>query len=127
MEGGSMSQYEVLDLAQSALSNSTASYAIFLSIVSGYLITAYLVGADLTRAQVRLLTTLFLIVTAVATWSMSGFLYWADQYSMMARGEGVARTIVSTQPFLPIVVATINILTVAGCLFFMWNIRHRSE
>jgi hypothetical protein len=127
MEGGSMSQYELLDLAQSALSNSTASYAIFLSIVSGYLITAYLVGSELTRAQVSLLTTLFLIVTALATWAMCAFNYWADQYSTMARGEGVASTIMSTQPFIPIMLAAINILTVAACLFFMRNIRHRSE
>lgn len=122
-----MSQYELLELAQSALSNSTASYAIFLSIVSGYLITAYLVGANLTRTQVGLLTILFLLVTAIATWAMSAFVYWADQYSTMARGESVPSTILSTQPFLPILVATVNILTVAGCLFFMWNIRNRSE
>jgi hypothetical protein len=122
-----MSQYELLDLAQSALSNSTASYAIFLSIVSGYLITAYLVGAELTRAQATLLTTLFLVVAVIATWAMSAFVYWADQYSAMARREGVASMIMSTQPFLPIVVATVNTLTVAGSLFFMWNIRRRSE
>ena len=122
-----MSQYELLDLSQSALSNSQASYAIFLSVVSGYLITAYMVGADLTRGQVRLLTILFLVVTALVTWAQSGFVYWADHWSTMARGESVARTAFSTQPLVPFVLAAVNALTIAACLIFMWNIRHRNK
>ena len=122
-----MSQYELLDLAQSALGNSIASYAIFLSIVSGYLITAYLVGVDLTRGQVRLLTTLFLIVTSITTWGQSGFVYWADYWSATARGENVARTVFSTQPLLPLTLTIVNTLTIAACLVFMWAIRRRRD
>ena len=122
-----MSQYELLDLSQSALSNSTASYAIFLSIVSAYLITAYMVGADLTRGQVRLLTILFLFVTALVMWAQSAFVYWADHWSTMARGESVAQTVFSTQPLLPFALAAVNALTIVACLFFMWNIRRRNK
>jgi hypothetical protein len=127
MDGGSVSQYELFDLSQSALSNSMACYAIFLSIVSGYLITAYLVGADLTRGQVRLLTILFLTVTTLTMWGQSGFVHWADQWSATARGEGVSRTVFSTQPYLPLVLVAVNTLTIAACLLFMWNIRRRRD
>ncbi len=122
-----MTQYEMLDLAQSQMSNATANYAVFLSVVSGYLVTAYLIGADLTQAQVRLLTVLFLIVTAVLIWSVSTYVFWADRYSRLARGDDVARSIMAPQPWLPIFMATINLLTVAGCLFFIRNVRHRKE
>ncbi len=122
-----MTQFEMLDLAQSQMSNATANYAVFLSVVSGYLVTAYLIGADLTQAQVRLLTALFLIVTAVLIWSVSAYVFWADRYSTLARGDDVARSIMAPQPWLPIFMATINLLTVAGCLFFMRNVRHRKE
>jgi hypothetical protein len=122
-----MTHYEMLDLAQSQMSNATANYAVFLSVVTGYLVAAYLIGADLTQAQVRLLTALFLMVTAVLIWSVSAYVYWADRYSTLARGDDVARSIMAPQPWLPIFMATINLLTVAGCLFFMRNVRDRKE
>jgi hypothetical protein len=119
-----MTHYEALDLAQSTFSNSLAAYAIFLSIVSGYLITAYLVGSELSRIQVRLLTLLFLIVAAILIWSMSAYAYWGDAFSTVARGENRERTFMTAQSWLPAFLAVINSLTVIGCIFFMWNVRH---
>ena len=57
-----MTPYEYADLAQSTFGNSMTCYALILSIVSGYLVTTYLVGAKLTRFQATLLTTIFLFV-----------------------------------------------------------------
>ena len=118
-----MTEYEALDLAQSTFSNSLAAYAVFLSIVSGYLVTAYVVGSELSRIQVRLLTLLFLIVVAILIWSMSAYAYWGDVFSTVARGESRARTMMTPQSWLPAFLAIINTLTVIGCVFFMWNVR----
>ncbi len=122
-----MTPYESLDLAQSAFSNGLASYAIFLSIVTGYLVTAYLVGRELSRMQVWLLTLLFLVVVSMLIWSMSAYTYWGEVFGSMARPEGVERSTMAAQPWLPAFVAIFNGATAVACLFFMWNVRRQKQ
>ncbi len=122
-----MTPYESFDLAQSAFSNSIAAYAIFLSIVTGYLVTAYLVGAKLTQAQVRLLTALFLLVVVILIWSMSAYVYWGDRFSTLGRPDGAERTLMSPKPWIPAFLALVNLLTVAACLVFMRNVRRPKQ
>ncbi len=116
--------YETLDLAQSAFGNALAAYAIFLSIVSGYLIASYMVGSELSRIQVRLLTLLFLIVVSMLIWMISSFTYWGDVWAVMARPKGVERSAMSPQPWASAFIAVSNSLTVFACLVFMWTTRH---
>ena len=122
-----MTPYELSDLAQSAFGNATANYAVFLSVVTGYLVTAYLIGAELTQVQVRLLTALFLVVAVILIWSMSAYVFWGERYSTLARPDGVQRSLMAPQPWVPVVLALVNLLTVTVCLFFMWNVRHRKR
>ena len=126
-----MTQYEAWDLAQSAYGNSLATYAIFLSITSAYLVTAYAVGRDLTATQVGLVTAIFLVVAALLIWSMSGYAYYGNGYSMLGR-EMIEATRAEQDPiwavthvraWLPQFLALVNFLTVLGCIIFMWNAR----
>jgi len=119
-----MTPYEYVDLSQSAFGNSISSYAVFLSIVTGYLVTAYLVGAKLTRTQVSILTILFLIVMVFMIWSMSAYVYWGIQFGYQASPETAGRSFMSPRPFIPGLLALVNLFTVAMCFFFMWNVRH---
>jgi high-affinity Fe2+/Pb2+ permease len=119
-----MTMYETLDLAQSAFGNALAVYAVFLSIVSGYLITSYMVGSELSRIQVRLLTLLFLIVVSMLIWLISAFAYWGDVWAIMVRPEGVERSAMSPQAWTSTFMAVFNSLTVVACLVFMWTTRH---
>ncbi len=126
-----MTVYEAWDLAQSAYGNSLATYAIFLSITSGYLVTAYLVGRELTTTQFRLLTTFFLVVAAILIWSMSAYAYYGNEYSLLgrelfeaARNEFVpVWSVTHVRSWLPEFLALINSLTIFGSIFFMWNVR----
>jgi hypothetical protein len=128
-----MIAYEAWDLAQSAYGNSMAAYAIFLSITSGYLVTAYLVGRELTTTQFRLLTTFFLVVAAILIWSMSSYVYSGNAFSQLAlemvaaaRNEHLPMTVWSVtrvQSWFPEFFALINSLTIFGSIFFMWNVR----
>ncbi len=119
-----MTPYEALDLAQSTFSNSLAAYAILLTLVSGYLLTAYMVGAELTHVQVRILTLLFLIVAGILVWSMSAYAYWGEVFSSQARPASVARSVMGPQTWLPAFLAIVNIGTVIASMFFMWTVRH---
>jgi len=124
-----MTPYEYTDLAQSSFGNSLSTFAVLLSIVSGYLITAYLVGAKLTKSQVTILTTIFLSVMGLLAWSMSAYTYWGSFYSVLGRNEATAT---GTNFFVPSAwttgaVAILNLFTIVMCLLFMWNVRHSKE
>ena len=118
-----MLPYEMIDLAQSTFSNSTAVYAVFLSLVSGYLVVGYLVGMELTKTQVTILTVLFLYATFILIWAQSAYVFWGGYYSELARGDRAEVVMFSPKMWMPAVIAVGNLLTVAACLFFMWNVR----
>ncbi len=118
-----MTPYEAADLAQSAFSNALAAYAILITLISGYLVTTYLIGSDLTRLQARLLTVLFLIVASTLIWGMSAWLSWGDIFSDMALPDGTGRSAILIPRWLPIFMAVVNSFTVIGCIIFMWNVR----
>ena len=114
-----MTPYELTDLAQSNFSNSIAVYAIFLSVVTGYLVTAYLVGAELTKTQVSILTILFLFVMAILIWSQSAYVYWGGHFASLTRSDGWEPGLFSPKPWVPTFVAFVNFVTVTTCLLFM--------
>ena len=120
-----MTQYESLDLAQSAFGSSIAAYALFLSIVTGYLVTAYLVGRELDRGQIWLLSGLFLVVASIAIWSVSSYIYWGTVYSLNAGPEDLGHSVMTPKTWLPTFMGVVNVATVVACLLFMWNVRRK--
>ena len=121
-----MTTYEMADLAQSSFGNSIAAWGIFLSLVTAYLLTAYLVGAKLTPTQVIVLTTMYLVVSALVVWSISAYVNGATQLSMRAYPESTGNFF-APKPWVPFAVGLIDSLVVAMSLKFMWDVRHRKE
>jgi hypothetical protein len=124
-----MTPYEIADMDQSNFANSMSCFALILSIVTGYLITTYLVGVKLSRFQVTILTTIFLFAMVFLAWSMSAYAYWGSFF--VAQGKGVS-DVALTEFFRPgawtaDVVATMNLFTIAMCLLFMRNVRNAKE
>ena len=118
-----MTPYEYADLAQTSFGNSMTCYALILSIVTGYLVTTYLIGVKLTRFQVTLLTTMFLFAMAFLTWSMSAYVFWGSYFT--AQGAGDVEVAKHFRPGVWAigVTAMLNLFTIAMCLLFMWNVR----
>ena len=54
-----MTEYEIGDLMASIFSGTTSVTGLYLSVVNGYLIVAWLVGRQLTRPQVILINVFF--------------------------------------------------------------------
>jgi high-affinity Fe2+/Pb2+ permease len=116
-----------IEMAQTADSNTIASFGILITLMSGYLVVAYLVGEKLNRAQVTTVNLLYAIsaVSVVAA-------HWQHNYdSMLARHH--AYTYIpdmsgSVPPALMILIpsglALINISLIIASLYFMWSIRH---
>lgn len=116
-----MTHYEAVDAAQSIYANSATMYAIFLTVVSGYLVAAYLVGAKLTRGQVVLINTFFILTCALTLAAMVGYVDAAAYYSLIAadfRGEE------SMARYIPgFILAIVDLLVMFGCIKFMWDVR----
>ena len=121
-----MTAYEMADLAFSSFANSIATWGMFLSLVTAYLVTAYLVGAKLTRTQVIVLTTMYLVVSAMAVWSISAYISGGTQLAMRAFPDS-AGNFFAANPWAPFAIGLIDSLVVAMSLKFMWDVRHRKE
>ena len=121
-----MTTYEMADLAQSNFGNGLSTFAVFLSVVSAYLVTAYLVGAKLTRTQVSILTFLFLLVSALIVWGLSAYTNGGVQLSLRANPDS-AGNLFAPKSWLPAMLAFVGLLIIAMSLKFMWDVRHPKE
>ena len=118
-----LTEYELLDAAINVQTSITPSVTIFLTIMSGYLVVAWLVGDKLTRPQVGLINVLFVGFQTMMIMS------WAGRWEFYFR---CVNTLHSFDPTFyavtsPAIVAVFGILMLAalfGCLKFMWDIRH---
>ena len=65
-----MSPAEWIEMSQQAASNAAAIYAIFLTIMSAYIVASYVVGRDLNRGQTTLINS-FLLVQRISVYCVS--------------------------------------------------------
>jgi len=118
-----------LEFAQGAMSNSAAFFAIFWTLVSGYLFIAYSIGQKLLRSHVVFINLLFLVSTSMSSLastvaSKNGLLAMRqaaanlDEITTLTQGQAVAALTVA---------ASANIVVILGCLKFMWDMRHPKD
>jgi len=113
-------------MSQQAASNGSAIYAIFLTIMSAYIVASYVVGRDLNRGQITLINTFYLFSALVAI----SLLLAATRNYVIAFNQAA----VNLQELQPISdTARLAMLLVMGLgngafmiagLKFMWDIRH---
>jgi hypothetical protein len=115
------------EMSQMAYGNMADCFAMILTMASGYLVVAYLVGSKLTRTQVVAINVLFIWAMAIFTFLFSGFA--GDGVS--ARGQAA-----NMLPELdaiprswerPFAVATLlfSLAALVICLRFMSNVRRQ--
>jgi hypothetical protein len=121
-----MTEYEILDLAKSAIDSMNSSFSLYLSIVSGYLIVAYFVGSNLNRVQTVIIGILFIAGASLQAWAMSAYQIAIQEYV-------AAKVDISPLTEYQTIIASnhaghwIAFLMVCGIiasLYFMWDIRH---
>ena len=122
-----MTPYELIDLAQSTYGNGTAAYGVFLTVVTAYLVTAYVVGAELSRYQVTVLTILFLLVTGILVFTISSYVFYGNHYSVLARAAALGAEAEgptwAPKQWFPAFLTIVNVTTVVASLSFMWKSR----
>ena len=118
-----MTEYEILD----GISNFTAvgldALMAYLTVTSGYLIVAYLVGRSLTQLQNATISVLFFVMSLMFVFSAFG---------AFTRGVGLVDKLESLNPdktfyldaWVTYVTVTILLVGIFACLKFMWDVRH---
>jgi hypothetical protein len=121
-----MTTYEMADLAQNLFANSLSSFAVLLSVVFAYIVSAYLVGAKLTRMQVSMLTFVFVIVAMFTGWGMAAYVNGGMLLNQLAFPDSGDRFFGPKNWIAPFLFG-MNIVVVLVPLKFMWDIRHSKK
>jgi hypothetical protein len=118
-----MTEYEYADVIATYSSNAGAFLAVYLTVVTGYLITAFMAGSRLSSLQVTILSIGFIVAAGVLTYATYGAgmtqVYYTQMLLDLAEGSPQAAT--------SAVIKTLGSLMLGGLLsslFFMWNVRH---
>ena len=118
-----MTEYELADLMGAASSDSLVFIPIIVSIISGYLVVAWLVGAKLSLSQVSLVNSLFVAFVGLmmSSWLVRIKLSLSYQNELLAMNPDRAMLV---KPWLVPSVSGATALMLLACLKFMWDIRH---
>ena len=118
-----MSEYELADLAASVSADSLVFLPLTLSIISGYLVVAWLVGVRLLRSQVILINSLFVGAIFLFGFAWANRVRVAMAYQDELIAMNPARLEIVESWLIPAAVVAITVVTLA-CFKFMWDVRH---
>ena len=118
-----MSEYELADLAASVSADSMVFLPLTISIISGYLVVAWLVGVRLLRSQVILINSLFVGAIFLFGFAWANRVRVAMAYQDELIAMNPARLEIVESWLIPAAVVAITVVTLA-CFKFMWDVRH---
>lgn len=118
-----MTESELLEHGAAFWSNAIALTAIFITILSGYIICAYLVGKSLTRSQIIIVNTLYLGISTLLLLSMLITGQTAIEMEKIAFEITVQRKHPPGE-FFPYMFIVFWSFCVFLSIKFMWDIRH---
>ncbi len=117
---------ELLSLANEFNTLGGTYFAMYLTLVSGYLVAAYLAGANLTRGQVRLVNGMFTLSSIYFVWStMTMWLAGVSIYLEAADEEWKRNLYVTAGLNLLLTIAMI--VGIIASLHFMHGVRTRAN
>ena len=121
-----MTQFEMAIVAQEYWSNAIAISAIIMTLMSGYLVVAYVAAANMTRAQVTIVNVLYSGLLLFTIASFESFVSKAGHWSNLAHAT---RSVDAEAPdtFLAYFVTGFLLFCFLASLKFMWDVRHISN
>jgi hypothetical protein len=116
-----------VELLTGSQGNGVAAFAVLLTMLSGYMVIAYVVGATLTRMQLALANTLYLVgaltMLAGIRTSMMEANTAREHLSSLVEEIDYAGTLEQAHLISDLVVA-VDVALIIAPLIFMWQIRH---
>ena len=118
-----MTEAELITAAQAGWSNVISLIAILISVLSGYLVVAYLAGADMTRSQNVIVTSLYLLISIFILWSMFTLVERSNEMAMLAIDMSKQRTL-GPKGYVAHPIAIVFAICTVASIKFMWDVRH---
>ena len=118
-----MTEAELLDVAQAAWANVISCLAILITILSGYIAVAYVAAKDMTRSQVAIVNTLYVLLYGLTLMSAYTFTMRATEMGVLSLQLSTQRTL-GPRDDIALLVVTVFAFCLVASLKFMWDIRH---
>ena len=118
-----MTEAEILAVSHESWSNAISLVALFVSILSGYLIVAYLAGKNMTRSQIVIVNSLFVGLAGFLIMGQLAFASLSIEMDFIAIEMSTQR-FVRPQPYIPYGLTIFYGICVIAALKFMWDVRH---
>jgi hypothetical protein len=134
-----MTEYEIADLAlstqegireqvsllQAQASLALSSLSVYFSLISGYLLVAYFVGANLTRAQNVILTVLYLLTMILNRVAFLGIQLGGQELyiGLMDLYPDTSVLVLFTDAGI-VITSAVFAASIIATLYFMWRVRH---
>lgn len=111
-------EYLLTELGVAALE----TFGMYVTVTVAYLVAAYVAGEKLTKLQVFIVNTLFLVSTIISVWACIGYISRAIPIADALEVLNPDRRY-SLQPPVLIAVLVVQSLGILACLKFMWDVR----
>jgi hypothetical protein len=118
-----MVEAELLEISSMAWGNSIALVGLIITLISGYLIAAYIVGANMTHSQSVIINILYLGFASFLVLSYFAFSQRASELEAIAYEMSTQRSL-GPREELAYAVGIFMGFCVLASLKFMWDIRH---
>lgn len=118
-----MTEAELISTAQATWGNVISMISLFITLLSGYLMVAYLAGADMTSSQTGIVSTLYLLICAVLLAAIFALSTRANEMAALSVEMSTQR-VLGPQLWLSLGVISIFVFCVGASLKFMWDVRH---
>ena len=118
-----MTEAELFEAGQFAYSNSLATFAIYITLLSGYIAVAYIVGEKLVGSQATIINTLYslLIVTIIAAFVSFARIGYENAYLAL---EMSTQRKAGPVPLVAELAVVVMVFCYLASLKFMWDVRH---
>ena len=118
-----MTEYELLDLMASMEAHMATQFSLYLTVISAYMVVAYLAGEKLTRVQVWIASVLMLFAAGGQTWALytttgrvMEYLQLKQEYSPLTNYE----LNFAANSYTWVFILSFGIV---AALYFMWGVR----
>jgi hypothetical protein len=118
-----MTEAELHEIAALFSTGAMTALSIYLSVISAFLVVAFVVGSKLTRSQLIIVSTLFVLGALFFTYGTAGF--FIRQIPIVERLAALhPDQHYAVYPASVMAIAAIQVLGILACLKFMWDVRH---
>lgn len=120
-----MTESELVEAIASFYDLVLSAIGLYVTVCSGYLVVAYLIGSKLTKLQMAIVSALFCFVSGFTTYGVFGWLNRAFGYLEALRSVGDSSLGGSSgNPIVGDILTMIMVAGILACLKFMWDVRH---